>query len=158
MPIDPLALFVALPVLGLTGLFVYFVRQSSIEADIGDQLDMAEGRRNGYWASSIILAGVYVLTGMPKVSGLGDTMHRFREWGYSEDFMMFIGATEFVAGIFLLIPRTSLYAAGYLSIIMTGAIYTHLAFDTWIWALLPAGCLAFLLFIAYEDWDRRDSW
>jgi uncharacterized membrane protein YphA (DoxX/SURF4 family) len=158
MPIDPLALFVAIPILGLTALFVYFVRQSSIEADIGGELDMAKGRRNGYWASSVILAGVYILTGMPKVSGLGDVMHRFQEWGYSENFMMFIGATEFVAGIFLLIPRTSLYAAGYLSIIMTGAIYTHLAFDTWIWALLPAGCLAFLAFIAYEDWDRRDSW
>jgi uncharacterized membrane protein YphA (DoxX/SURF4 family) len=158
MPLDPLALFVAIPILGLTALFVYFVRQSSIEADIGAELDMAKGRRNGYWASSVILAGVYILTGMPKVSGLGDVMHRFQEWGYSENFMMFIGATEFVAGIFLLIPRTSLYAAGYLSIIMTGAIYTHLAFDTWIWALLPAGCLAFLAFIAYEDWDRRDSW
>ncbi len=155
MPIDPMALFVAIPVLGLTGFFVYFIRQSSIEADVEADLDMAKGRRNGYWASSIILAGVYVLTGMPKVSGLGDVMHRFQNWGYSEDFMMFIGASEFVAGIFLLVPRASLFAAGYLSIIMTGAIYTHLAFDTWVWALLPAGCLAFLLFIAYEDWDRR---
>ncbi|MFW5967649.1 MAG: hypothetical protein ACOCV2_09040 [Persicimonas sp.] len=39
--------------------------------------------------------------------------------------------------------------------VMVGAIYTHLAFDSVYWALLPAFCLSFLMFIAYEANARR---
>lgn len=159
MPIDFIAIFVTLPIVILTLTFVLFIRASSkpdtgVE-DVEESLDRWEKSRTvGYWISSVSLAIVYILVGMPKLSGLGDVMHRFNEWGYSEDFMLFIGASEFIAGIFLLIPKTSLYAATYLGLIMCGAIYTHLAFDSVAWALLPAFCLSFLVYIGYEDLQR----
>jgi uncharacterized membrane protein YphA (DoxX/SURF4 family) len=159
MPIDFIAIFVTLPIVILTLTFVLFIRASSkpdTETEGAEEsLDRWEKSRTvGYWISSVSLAIVYILVGMPKLSGLGDLMHRFTDWGYSEDFMLFIGASEFIAGIFLLIPKTSLYAATYLGLIMCGAIYTHLAFDSVAWALLPAFCLSFLVYIGYEDLQR----
>ena len=165
MALDIVAFFVTVPLVILTLAFVYFVRSSSEPdpppipgaAPTAARRRWERARRTGYWASTVILALVYMSAGLPKLTGLNDLMHRFSEWGYSENFMLFIGASEFVAAIFLLIPATSLYAATYLGVIMVGAIYTHLAFDPVIWVLLPAFCLSFLGFIAYEDWQRRKS-
>lgn len=177
MPISLVALFVTLPIVGLTLTAVYFIRQTSKPgAETPEQNELAasssgesgaslghwrRARRTGYWTSAIILAFVYMLTGVPKVTGLHEVMHRFSAWGYSEDFMLFIGASEFIAGIFLLLPGASKYAAAYLGVIMSGAIYTHLAFDTAIWAMLPLFCLSFLFYIGYEDRVRgteKSAW
>lgn len=162
MPIDIISLFVTVPVVGLTLALVYMIRVSSEPAPADDVPEPSEtrtaweqARTAGYWASSIALAIVYVLTGIPKLTGLNEVMHRFSEWGYPEEFALFIGVSEFLAGLMLLIPGTSLYAAGFLGVIMVGAIYTHLAFDPLAWVLLPAFCLSFLFFIGYEDWQRR---
>lgn len=162
MPFQPIALFAAIPLVLLTLGFVYAIRvgmapepapgQTEEGADPRTSWDRA--RKRGYWGATISLALVYIGTSMPKVTGTGDVLTRFSEWGYSENFMLFIGASEFLAGILLLVPRTSLYAACYLGIIMVGAIYTHFAFDSAVWALLPAFCLSFLAFIAYEDTKR----
>lgn len=157
VPIDPLALFVTLPIVGLTLTFVYVVRVTSEPAPDAEEKRSTweRARRTGYWASSTILSVVYVMTGLPKLTGFDDILHRFSAWGYSEDFALFIGVSEFLAGILLLIPGLSLYAAAYLGLIMVGAVYTHLAFDPFVWTLLPIVCLSFLAFIGYEDWERR---
>lgn len=156
MPINIISIFLTVPIVALTLTFVLFIRQSSRPEQAGKPLETWKRSRTvGYWASSVSLAIVYIVVGTPKLTGLNDIFHRFTEWGYSEDFMLFIGASEFVAGIFLLIPRTSFYSAVYLGIIMSGAIYTHLTFDTAVWALLPTFCLSFLVYIAYEDIQRE---
>ncbi len=161
----PLALFIALPIAALTATFVYFIRASSIPEDKPpapqrDELTTVEkSRRLGYWISSIVLGLLYVLVGLPKITPifLVEAIHDFEKWGYSQTFQYFIGGSEFVAGIFLMVPRTSLYAAGYLIIVMIGAIYTHIAstLDPWYYAGIPAFCLSFLAFVAYEDWYER---
>jgi uncharacterized membrane protein YphA (DoxX/SURF4 family) len=164
MNIDIFALFIAIPVAVLTALFVYFVRASSMtgepkEADAKRTPFGKRPRLVGYWTSAIILSLVYISAGLPKLGEANEVLHRFSNWGYSEGFLMFIGVSEVIAGIFLLIPQTAKYAATYLAVIMVGAIYTHVAFDTLWWALLPAFCLSFLMFIAYEAHARskRDA-
>lgn len=162
MGIDIIALFVAIPIAVLAILSVYFIRSSAVSneppLEVRQKLPLRKRPRLvGYWSSATILSVVYILTGLPKLSEFNEVLHQFSEWGYSEEFLMFIGASEVVAGIFLLIPQTALYAAVYLSVIMVGAIYTHLAFDTVWWALLPLFCLSFLVFIAYEANARRKS-
>lgn len=157
MSVDFLALFVSIPIAFLTVTFVYFVRASSISKEEEAATSGSfwkEPRRVGYWASAIALSLVYLLAGVPKLGGVSDVLHRFSEWGYSDEFMMFIGVSEFVAAILLVIPRTALYAAAYLGVIMVGAIYTHVAFDTVSMALLPAFCLSFLSFVGYEAYAR----
>lgn len=160
MPFHPMALFLTVPIVALTIGFTYAVRKGSEPKPAADDEKPPErtkwekAKRTGYWVSSVALSAVYLATGIPKLSQLGELMHRFQEWGYSEDFLLFVGASEFLAGILLLVPRVSAYAAIYLGILMSGAIYTHLAFDSPIWALLPAFCLAFLFFVAYEGWQE----
>lgn len=163
MPFQPIALFAAIPLVFLTLGFVYAIRVGMAPEPTPGEADEEEpdprtawdrARKRGYWGSTIALALVYIGTSMPKVTGASDVLTRFSEWGYPENFMLFIGASEFLAGILLLIPRTSLYAASYLAIIMVGAIYTHIAFDSVILALLPSFCLSFLAFVAYEDMKR----
>ena len=132
----PLALFIAIPIAALTAAFVYFVRASSIPSDQPPLTErdaptpIEQSRRIGYWISSIVLGLLYVVVGLPKITPLFlvDIIHDFEKWGYSEQFQYFIGATEFVSGIFLMIPRTSFYVAIYLSIVMVGAIYTGAMF------------------------------
>jgi uncharacterized membrane protein YphA (DoxX/SURF4 family) len=162
MGISIFALFVAVPVAILTALFVYFIRASSISDEPPADEDRPQSLWNrprlvGYWASAIILSLVFIVAGLPKVGEANDVLHRFSDWGYSEEFLLFIGVSEVVAAIFLLVPQTAKYAASYLAVIMVGAIYTHLAFDTVVWALLPTFCLSFLVFIAYEAHARSKS-
>jgi uncharacterized membrane protein YphA (DoxX/SURF4 family) len=152
MPINPIAIFVTIPVVLLTVSFVQVVRTQSVEQ--GKQLDFIEigrAKKIGYRISTIALASLYIMTGVPKLTGLFDLIHRFEQWGYSQEFMYLVGATEFLAGLGLLIPISSTYSAIYLSVIMTGAVYTHLAFAEYQMLLLPLLCLSFLAFIIYED-------
>lgn len=160
MGIDIVALFVAVPVAILAAVFVFFVRSSAVKKAPPPEVQRTKPiwkrpRLVGYWASAISLSIVYLVAGLPKLGGLDELLHQFSNWGYSEDFLTFIGASEFIAAIFLLIPQTAMYAALYLAAIMVGAIYTHLAFDTVWWALLPTFCLSFLMFIAYEARARH---
>ena len=162
MFIHPVALFVAIPIVLLTLSFVYFLRASSVTREQRkivagvERGAVAKARYIGYWTTSIVLAIVFIIAGLPKVVDMSELFHRFSDWGYSEEFLTFIGGTELIAGILLLVPKTSLYAASYLSIIMAGAIYTHLAFDPLPWVFLPAVVLAFLSFIIYEDLHKKD--
>lgn len=162
MMIHPIALFIAVPIVVLTLVGVYFIRASSMVREQRlvltgkDKEVFGKTRTVGYWISSVALSFLFLFAGLPKVNDLGETFHKFTHWGYSEQFLSFIGISEVVAAIFLLIPRTSKYAAGYLSIIMVGAIYTHLAFDPLPYVFLPIVVLAFLSFVLYEDLHRGD--
>lgn len=159
--VDIIAFFIAVPIAVLTALFVYFIRAESKKRE--PELDEATAKRHstwkhprtaGYWISTILLSGVYIMAGLPKLTDFSDVLHRFSEWGYSSSFLHFIGGAEFIAGILLIVPQTAPFAASFLAIIMGGAIYTHLAFDPAWYALLPAFCLSGLAFVAYESWER----
>ena len=163
MTFHPIALFIALPVILLTLTFVYMIRVSTLAREqrrrVAGQPDSlaTQARRVAYWTLTLVLSTLFILAGLPKLVEFNLLAQSFSHWGYSESFLTFIGATELIAAIFLLIPRTALYAAGYLSIIMAGAIYTHLAFDPLSYAALPALALAGLSFIIYERIHQTDS-
>jgi len=161
MDIQPIALFLALPIAGLVAFGVYFLR-ASLEQE-GDGLqsrdaseELAGKTRVFFYGACILMAIVYIIAGTPKLGGFGQALTAFENWGYSTTFLYTIGVLEFFGGIMLLIPHIRFYAACYLSIIMVGAIYTHLAFDPNYVALLPSTCLALLVFIAYESYDRGE--
>ncbi len=162
MMIHPIALFIAVPIVALTLAGVYFLRASTMVREQRrvlagkDEGMLGKARTIGYWASSIGVSILFIIAGLPKINDLGETFHQFAHWGYPEAFLTFIGITEVVAAIFLLLPRTSKYAAGYLSVIMVGAIYTHLAFDPLPYVFLPTVVLAFLAFVLYEDLNRGE--
>ncbi|MBO3698112.1 DoxX family protein [Roseivirga sp. E12] len=78
------------------------------------------------WILSM-LTGLYMLgSGYPKVSPSEGMVRRFENWGYSAEFSTIIGVLEILSGILIFIPKTAFYGGVLLSILMLGAIYTHL--------------------------------
>jgi uncharacterized membrane protein YphA (DoxX/SURF4 family) len=80
------------------------------------------------WALSIVLAGVFLLTGVPKLLGLGTVglqaaaMRGFPEW-----MRLVVGIVETAGAIGLLIPATASFAAIALAVIMVPATLTQYA-------------------------------
>lgn len=159
MPVGILALFAAIPVVGLTATFVYmmWVAGSTEPGDSGRALPWDDVRDVGYWLVVLSLAVVYVVAAVPKLAGYNDALHQFEQWGYPGTFVTVVGAVEFVSAIFLVIPATARYAAAALSLVMVGAIYTHLAFGLYSTVLLPATCLAFLAFVGFASLHRESD-
>lgn len=162
MPVDIISLFVALPIVALTVLGIYFLHREWVEnheEPVETEPSGAEGKL--FVAATWLLAVVYIVMGVPKLSALSDVVHQFHNWGYSEAFMYVIGGAEFLGAVLLLIPRLRLFAVAGLSVIMMGAIYTHLAFDPAPMVLLPTTCLALLTFVGYEsirrEWQESGS-
>ena len=78
----------------------------------------------------------------------------FAHWAYPAWFATLIGVLELTGAVGLLIPRTTRYAVLGLTVIMSGAAYTHLANHEGIQVLRPVIFLAVLWAIW---WLRRTS-
>src|SRR3954469_16913477 len=83
-------------------------------------------RQTGLWMSSIFLAFVFVAVGLSKLEGSSATRwaQRFLSWGYLAGSQYVVGAIEIIAGIAMVIPRLRKVAAGIVTVIMAGALYT----------------------------------
>ena len=149
--------------MGLTVLAIYFLCREWADAPSNEPVpsddDTSSLRKNLFTAATWLLALVYLVMGLPKLGALSDITHQFQHWGYSQTFIYLIGALEFLSAIVLLVPRLRLYASVVLSVVMTGAVYTHLAFDPAAYIAMPITCLAMLIFVSYESYRRewRDS-
>lgn len=167
MPFDPLALFVSLPVVILTVTFVIALRRSTEghpESLTVRELDEAfELYTRTTWVLTLLLVvlftatGVQIATKLFEIGPLSAVVERFGEWGYSTTFRQFIGATEVLAAMLLLFPRTARWGAGYLAIVMAGSIYTHLAYGSYALAVVPFVLLIALVFLGYEHhlWSKK---
>ena len=80
------------------------------------------------WVVQILLAILFVLQAVMKLSSIPGWVDRFSRWGYPENFYLLIGALEGLGAIGLLIPKLSPYSAGMLFVIMVGATITHLTY------------------------------
>lgn len=167
--IDIIALFVAVPVVVLTLTFVVVLYEPETtdpeHVQRGDASSTLGISTRLQWLLTIglallfIVTGVHIATGIPEVEAIEAVLSRFEQWGYSPQFRIFIGATEMLAAI-LLIPRQTVpWAAGYLGIVMGGSIYTHIAYGSWLLALIPFICLVGLIYLgvarSHHKWPRR---
>lgn len=78
------------------------------------------------WGLSVILAWAFIFTGWKTIFPSAELEVRFHKWGYNEEFAFVVGVAEVFAGVLVLIPRIASLGAIILSVIMIGAIYTHL--------------------------------
>lgn len=155
--IDIIALFVAIPVVVLTITFVVVLYEPTTadpeQIQRGDAAAVLGIHTRLQWLLTIglavlfILTGVHIATGIPEVDAIEAVLSRFEAWGYTGDFRLFIGFTEMLAAILLIPRQTAAWAAGYLSIIMGGSIYTHFAYGSWALALIPLLCLVGLVYL-----------
>jgi putative oxidoreductase len=102
------------------------------------------------WSLSVILAAVFLLTGVPKLFGLGtvglqaSAMRGFPDW-----IRLIVGIVETVGAIGLLIPATATFAALALAVLMVPATLTQFASgEGGVW--VPPVLLAALLFVAWR--------
>src|SRR5918992_2473512 len=102
------------------------------------------------WTLSVVLASIFLLTGVPKLIGLGtvglqaSAMRGFPDW-----IRMIVGIVETAGAIGLLIPATATFAALALAVIMVPATLTQfMSGEGAIW--VPPLLLAALVFVAWR--------
>jgi putative oxidoreductase len=102
------------------------------------------------WTLSIVLAGIFLLTGVPKLLGLGTVglqaaaMRGFPEW-----MRLLVGLVETAGAIGLLIPATASFAAIALAVVMVPATLTQYASGEGS-VYLPIVVLTLLLLVAWR--------
>jgi uncharacterized membrane protein YphA (DoxX/SURF4 family) len=106
------------------------------------------------WVATGLLACLFVFAGSMKFVN-PDMAEHFAEWGYPDWFRVLIGVVEIGGGLALLVPRTALYAAGALGIVMLGAVFTHLVHGEVPQAPVPFVILVLLVVVGYARRPRR---
>jgi uncharacterized membrane protein YphA (DoxX/SURF4 family) len=110
---------------------------------------MSNGPKIVAWVLAILLGAMYVMAGIGKLGGGGQM---FADWGYAPWFAVFIGICEILGGVGLIVPFTTRPAVLGLTLIMLGAIYTHVANSEGIDVIRP---VAFLVVLWVIWWLRR---
>ena len=77
------------------------------------------------WTIVVLLTLQFLAAGVGKLTGGWDPM--FEEWGYTPAFALVIGLVEVLLVVGLFISRLRLYSVIIILLVMTGAIYTHIA-------------------------------
>lgn len=111
--------------------------------------------RIGLWILTSLLAVFFAGGAIGKLAGSQEMVEAFQAWGYPAWFMYVVGAGEIAGAILLLLPRTVVPRASLrswgalgLSVIMVGAVGTHLAHAEYLETLLPGGLLVVLVGVA----------
>ena len=87
---------------------------------------MSHAKKTYLWAVTVVAAFIVLGAGLPKIWGGQDWSRNFELWGYPGWFRVLVGWVEVLGAILLVMPRTSLFAAGALMVTMAGATYTQI--------------------------------
>jgi putative oxidoreductase len=105
------------------------------------------------WAISVVLALFFMAMGLPKILGSGGWPGRFAAWGYPPWFVALVGVGEIGSAVMLLFPSRAWAGAAVLSVIMFGAVATHLRYGEHMRVVVPLVLLTLLTLVA---WVRRN--
>ena len=117
---------------------------------------MSKGRKIVLWVMSILLGAMFVFSGTIKLLHPEMAKPMFVQYGYAAWFATFIGVSEVLGAIGLLIPRLAGLAASGLAIIMVGAVYTHFSHKEYGHGMIPVVLLLLLIMVAHARF-REDS-
>jgi putative oxidoreductase len=110
----------------------------------------AKSRNIQTWALTALVVVLLLFSDSMKLSNNPQTAEQFLNWGFSDSFRVFIGVIEVLGAIAMLIPPLATLGASGLSVILLGAVFTHLAHDQATFALVPLVLLGIVLNVAYE--------
>jgi putative oxidoreductase len=105
----------------------------------------------GLWVAQIGLALMFFMAGGNKLAGNPMMVDLFTAIGLGQWFRYVTGSLEVIGAVLLLVPRASGFGALLLSLVMVGAIGTHL-FVLHNSPAMPLGLLVALVFVV---WGRR---
>lgn len=104
------------------------------------------------WVLQVVVGLAFLPIGFGKFAN-PMWVRSFERWGYPDSFRILIGVVEVAAGLMLLVPRLTSYAALLLAAVMVGAIGTHaMAGQPW---TRPIPHLTILLLLAWLRWPSR---
>ncbi|HEX5009559.1 MAG TPA: DoxX family protein [Planctomycetota bacterium] len=114
-----------------------------------DQPQTPRSRRLANLRSTValILGVVFLGTGITKLAGMPYIVQTFHEWGYPAWFRIVIGLMETAGGVLVLIPATRILGATLISLVMVGAIGTHVLAGQWGMVPVPIVTLALALLL-----------
>ncbi len=106
---------------------------------------MSKGKKIALWIVSILLAALFLFTGLPKLLTSDKIRPMFAHYGYAPWFATLIGVSEVLGAIGLLVPRVAALATAGLSIIMVGAVFTLVTHHEFPQAVTPLVVLVLLI-------------
>jgi len=104
-----------------------------------------------------VLAVVFILSGAAKLLSLPFELAAFERWGYPLAFMYFIGVAEVSGGVALVANILKKWAALGLSLLMLGAVFTHVMHQEW--PMLVAALLILFgsMVLTLNGWKREQA-
>ncbi|MBB6670431.1 DoxX family protein [Cohnella nanjingensis] len=105
---------------------------------------MNKGMRIAGWIVVGAAALFFVQNGIQKLAGAGQMVEMFDALGFPDWARIVVGLAELAGGILLAVPRTTLYAAAALSLLMIGAVVSEASAGHGFESLLPAQWLVVL--------------
>ena len=99
-----------------------------------------------------LLSLIFVLSGGAKLAGLEFEIQAFERWGYALWFMYAIGLAEVSGGLALWWTRWSALASAGLSMVMVGAVGTHILHAEWGMFAIASAILGMSL---WRTWQGR---
>jgi putative oxidoreductase len=119
-----------------------------------------KARTVALWSLSVLLSLMFLLSGSGKLLN-GETSggvrfdEQFELWGYPAWFRVPVGVAEVAGALFLLAPRARSFGAAGLTLLMAGAVVTHLRVGEAAFAPVP---LALGVLAAAVAWMARPAW
>lgn len=110
---------------------------------------MTKGKTIALWIIQIMVAGLFLMAGMGKLTSDPEVVANFTSWGMPDKMYLVIGFFEVLGAIGLLIPRLAGLAAVGLILILGGALFTHLTHGEMGLAMLPLVVMILLGVVAY---------
>lgn len=90
---------------------------------------MKKGKLVISWVFRILLSIGFLLASVGKLTSNVGVLEMFENWGYPDRFHLFIGVIELILAILILIPKTLKIAIIGITLILIGALFTHLIND-----------------------------
>src|SRR6266404_6251754 len=118
---------------------------------------MSKAKTVALWTVSGLLGAMFLLAGGMKLLQLDKVKPMFVQYGYAAWFATFIGVCEALGGLGVLVPRVAGLAAACLSVIMVGAVYTHVSHHEFTHALTPLVLFLLLAWVSYVRFQARPS-
>ena len=106
-------------------------------------------------ALRFLLAFIFLLSGGAKLAGLEFEIVAFERWGYPLWFMYLTGAAEVAGGLALAFNWLVKIAAPALSLLMIGAIATHIIHQEWPMLAIATAIFASSFFLSRLLWKQN---
>jgi putative oxidoreductase len=105
------------------------------------------------WVVQILLALAFLGAGSSKLLGAPDMVGLYEAIGIGQWFRFVTGLLELTGAILIVVPRTKFFGAALLSMIMVGAVLTHL----FILRNAPTAAAVLFVLAGIVVWGRRGS-